>query len=335
MRKISFVLLLALIALSSLPIAFADEVDLSNSASSACVMDKDSGRVLYAKNEDYKLPMASTTKIITAIVAIENANLDNVITITKDCVGIEGSSVYLKEGERWTIRDLLYGLMLRSGNDCAVALAKAISGNIEQFVSLMNSFVKSLGCTNTNLTNPHGLHNDNHYSTAYDLAKICCYALQNNIFSQIVSSKKYSTKIDGVTKVFVNKNKLLYSWENCDGIKTGYTKKAGRCFVGSATENDRQFVCVVLNDGPMFEDCRKLISSCLAKYKYTFVIPTNKLFVEYVDSRRKVYKISKGFYLPICIDDRIQVETDFDNRLVKVFVNDELFDTISISLINQ
>ena len=233
------------------------------SAKAMCVIERDSGRVLYSKNEHERLPMASLTKIITAIVAIENnADLDRVIEIPKEATGIEGSTIYLKAGEHLSIRDLLFGLMLRSGNDAAVALSIATSGSVDAFMTLANEFVARLGLTNTHLVTPNGLHDDNHFTSALDLARVTAYALDNPTFAEIVKTQKTVIPNEfkaNENRLLKNKNKLLAQLADADGVKTGYTKKAGRCFVGSATRNGMQLVCVLLDCKPMFEDCAKLL----------------------------------------------------------------------------
>lgn len=233
------------------------------SAKAVCVIERNSGRVLYSKNEYERLPMASLTKIITAIVAIENnADLDRVIEIPKEATGIEGSTIYLKAGEHLSIRDLLFGLMLRSGNDAAVALAIATSGSVDAFMTLANDFVARLGLVNTHLVTPNGLHDDNHFTSALDLARVTAYALENPTFAEIVKTQKTVIPNEfkaNENRLLKNKNKLLAQFEYADGVKTGYTKKAGRCFVGSATRNGMQLVCVLLDCKPMFEECAKLL----------------------------------------------------------------------------
>ena len=233
------------------------------SARAMCVIERNSGRVLYSKNEHERLPMASLTKIITAIVAIENnADLDRVIEIPKEATGIEGSTIYLKAGEHLSIRDLLFGLMLRSGNDAAVALSIATSGSVDAFMTLANEFVARLGLVNTHLVTPNGLHDDNHFTSALDLARVTAYALNNPTFAEIVKTQKTVIPNEfkaNENRLLKNKNKLLAQLADADGVKTGYTKKAGRCFVGSATRNGMQLVCVLLDCKPMFEDCAKLL----------------------------------------------------------------------------
>ena len=261
--------------------ACAEEVPLT-SAKAMALIEKKSGRILYSFNEEERLPMASTTKIITAIYAIENnRDLDKIIEIPKEATNIEGTSIGLKVGEHLTIRELLYGLMLRSGNDAAVALAIATCGSEEMFVESVNEFLKDKGFNNTRLKNPHGLPCEDHFTTASDLAKITAYALSNTTFAEIVSTKKIKISNELKSKFsrdLVNKNKLLNNYEFADGVKTGYTRKAGRCFVGSATKGDMQLVCVLLNCGPMFEDCQKLLEKGFEEYKmYKLISKSDKL----------------------------------------------------------
>ena len=261
-----------------------NETNNLTSAKAMAVMEVSTGRILYSKNEEEKLPMASTTKIITTIVAIENNdNLEKIVEIENDCVGIEGTSIYLKAGEHLTIEELLYGLMLRSGNDAAVAIAKATSGSVENFMILANNFCKNIGANDTNLTNPHGLPDDNHYTTAKDLALISSYALKNEKFAKIVGSKQkiISNELShGKKRILNNKNKLLKNMDNATGIKTGYTKKAGRCFVGSAQKDGMELVCVLLNCLPMFEECKLLLEKGFNEFKMVEVLKGDEVLGE-------------------------------------------------------
>lgn len=233
---------------------------------SSILIDRKSGRVLYKNNENLKLPMASTTKIMTALIALENGELDDIVKIDKRSVGIEGSSIYLREGEEISLRDLLYGLMLRSGNDAAVAIAIHISGSIDDFVKLMNDRAKEIGAINTNFVNPHGLHNDNHYTTAYDLALITREAMKNDEFRKIVKTKLWVADRD-INKYFYNKNKTLWQYEGGDGVKIGYTQKSGRCLVSSATKNGMQLIAVTLNNNSWFQSCYNLFDYGFNNYK--------------------------------------------------------------------
>ena len=248
------------------------EIAAADSASSAAAMitiEAGSGRVLYEKNADDRRPMASTTKIATAITVIDNvSDLDKTVVVPDCAVGVEGSSIYLQKGETATVRDLLYGLMLQSGNDCAVALAVTTAGNVEKFAALMNETARKCGAENTNFVTPHGLHDDNHYTTARDLATISAYAMKNPVFREIVSTKRHVVPWAGhdYDRVILNKNKILSTFDGGDGIKTGYTKKAGRCLVSSATRNGMTVISVVLNCGPMFEECRTLMERAFDEY---------------------------------------------------------------------
>lgn len=242
------------------------------SAESMITIEASTGRVLYSYDENKRLPMASTTKILTAIVAIENAkNLDEKQTIPKQAVGIEGSSIYLRAGEHLSLRELLYGLMLRSGNDSAVAIAILVGGSLENFIQMMNDYCTKLGLKDTHIVTVNGLHDNEHYTTASDLAKITAYALKNKEFAEIVKTtdKTISNETGKKEKYryLKNKNKLLKMIDGADGVKTGYTTKAGRCFVGSATRNGMQVICVVLNCALMFEDTAKLLEKAFYEFE--------------------------------------------------------------------
>lgn len=238
----------------------------SISASSAIVMDVQTGRILYAKNIHSKKPMASTTKIMTALLALENSSPETIVKVPRQAVGVEGSSIYLQYDENINMEDLVYGLMLRSGNDSAVAIANHVAGSVDEFSKLMNRRSKELGANNTNFVNPHGLHDDQHYTTAYDLALISRTALLNKEFKKIVSTKLWTADREGF-KYFYNKNKTLTQYEGGDGVKTGFTKKSGRCLVTSATRNGMQLVTVVLNAPNWFQDSYQLLDYAFDQYK--------------------------------------------------------------------
>ncbi|MCM1438025.1 MAG: D-alanyl-D-alanine carboxypeptidase [Roseburia sp.] len=225
-------------------------------------MELESGAILHSKNAEAKLPMASTTKIMTALIIAEDCDLSEVITVPDGAVGIEGSSIYLKKDERISVKDLLYGLMLRSGNDAACALAIHHSGTVEKFVSVMNDRAKEIGACGTHFKNPSGLPDDEHYTTAKDLCNIARRAMSNQTFSEVVSTRQYA----GDFRHFMNKNKLLSSLDGANGVKTGYTKKAGRCLVSSARRGDMDVVCVVLNCYDMYVKSAQIIDTCFEKY---------------------------------------------------------------------
>lgn len=234
-----------------------------SASSGEIAMELSTGTVLEESNADRKLPMASTTKIMTAIIVIEENDLDEVITVPDEAVGVEGSSIYLKKEEQIDIRDLLYGLMLRSGNDSAAALAIHNSGSIESFVEKMNAKAKSIGAENTQFKNPSGLPDDEHYTTARDLCAIARYAMQNRIFREVVATKSYKGKF----RSYSNKNKMLYNYSGANGVKTGYTIKAGRCLVSSAERNGMNVICVVLNSPDMYLRSEQILDECFANYK--------------------------------------------------------------------
>ena len=206
------------------------------SAQSAVLIDGTSGRILYEHNAYQKLPMASTTKIMTGLLACESGKLSETVKTSAFASGTEGSSLWLKVGEEQSLEDLTYGLMLKSGNDAAVSIAEYLGGNTDAFALLMNKRAKEIGAVNTNFKNPHGLDHEEHYTTAYDLALIAREAMKNETFRKIVSTKTYSIPMQNEKwdRHLKNHNKLLWQYEGCNGIKTGYTKKCGRCLVSSA-----------------------------------------------------------------------------------------------------
>ncbi|WP_400163834.1 D-alanyl-D-alanine carboxypeptidase family protein [Brevibacillus sp. TJ4] len=232
------------------------------SAEGAALIDVESGRILYSKNGQKKMRIASLTKTMTAIVAIESGKLDDVVTVPPEAVGVEGSSIYLKHNEKLTLEELLYGLMLRSGNDAAVTIATHVGGSVPGFVHLMNEKAALIGMTNTNFTNPHGLDDSNlHYSTAEDMAKLSAYALQNPTFQQIVSTKVKDISWEGeeYNRRLLNKNKMLHLYQGADGVKTGYTKLAKRCLAASATRDGRQLATITLNAPDDWNDSAKML----------------------------------------------------------------------------
>ncbi len=244
-------------------------VHAAETSAGEAVIEIESGRVLHARHAEKRLPMASTTKILTALLIIEDCDLEEVISVPQEAAGTEGSSVYLTAGERVRVIDLLYGLMLRSGNDCAVALALHHSGSVPAFAERMNERAKEIGAENSRFANPHGLPAEGHYTTALDLARIAAYALHNETFRAVVSAKEWQTEGEQTVRVFRNKNKMLYGYEGAEGVKTGYTKEAGRCLVTAAERGGMHLVCVTLNSPQMYERSTELLDSCFAEYRYT------------------------------------------------------------------
>lgn len=232
--------------------------DLAPGAQAAVLLDGNSGRILFEKNSNTRLPIASITKVMTAILAIESGgDLDKLVTIGPNAVGVEGSSIYLKQGEKVPLRSLLYGLMLRSGNDAATAIAEYVGGSVPGFVYMMNQKARELGMNNTHFANPSGLDASDHYSTARDMAVLASYAMKNPTFKEIVSSKSKSVTWPSEPsgkRLFYNKNKLLSMYPGANGVKTGFTKKAHRTLIGGANKNGRQLITVTLNDGNDWKD---------------------------------------------------------------------------------
>lgn len=236
------VAVLFMVSLVNIQTGFASSAP-GTSASSAIVMEATSGAVLYEKDADRQMLIASTTKILTALVVLENCDENEKVVIGSDFPYVEGSSIYLKPGDKITVRALLYGLLLESGNDAAVALAIHTSGSIDAFSDLMNDCAARLGCKNSHFVNPHGLDAKAHYSSARDLALISAEAIKNKAFCEISSTKSIS--IEG--RYFKNHNKLLWNYPGCIGIKTGYTEKAGRSLVTSAERDGMRLICVTLS----------------------------------------------------------------------------------------
>ena len=232
------------------------------SAQKAILLDAATGRVLYEKDAHSRSLIASTTKIMTALVVCEQCNVLDRMRIPKEAVGIEGSSMYLKEGEILTVQELLYGLMLHSGNDAAVALAIYCGGTVEGFAELMNDKARALGLTGTHFENPNGLDSPGHYSTARDLAVLADYAMENPIFAKTVSAKTVTVG----QRSLRNHNKLLWRLEGADGVKTGYTKAAGRILVSSAVRQGRRLIAVTINDGNDWKDHEDLHDSGFSQY---------------------------------------------------------------------
>lgn len=266
MRKFTGILLsLALIFAVKIPA----RAELAVSAKAAILMHADSGRVLYEKNADEHMLIASTTKIMTAIVVLEHCELDDLVEVDSRSAGIEGSSMYLKAGESYTVEDLLYGLLLVSGNDAASALALHAADSMEEFAELMNAKAAELGMTESSFKNAHGLDEEGHYSTARDMAKLAAYCMGNEDFARIAGTVSHTVG----EQTLVNHNRLLREYDGCLGLKTGYTMAAGRTLVTCAERDGARYVCVTLNDPDDWDDHKALYDWAFANYSFAEVIP--------------------------------------------------------------
>jgi D-alanyl-D-alanine carboxypeptidase (penicillin-binding protein 5/6) len=296
------------------PYEYYDLIDTENelspswlkiNARSACVMDYETGAVLFEKNAYRKRPMASTTKIMTAIVALDSSSLDDVVTISAKAANMGGSVMGLKEGAKVKMEDLLHGLLICSGNDAAVAIAEFCGGSVYEFSGMMNRKAVEIGAYETCFSNPHGLDDENHYTTAYDLAKITRYALKNPVFNRIVSKSEFW--FEGRT--LKNTNEMLHGYEGADGVKTGYTGLAGRCLVTSATRGSMRLISVVLfcdSKNLRTVSSEKILDYCFTRYT-------------------RVQLLEKG-----CIMGEVAVEKAKDLRKIKAGAADSLLAVLSV-----
>ena len=280
-KGILFLLCLSslLLPLSPRASALDTEAPPAVSAQSAILIEATSGRVIYEKDADRTLPMASTTKIMTALVALENASPEAVITIDPAAVGTEGSSVYLSAGERLTLEQLLYALLLESANDAAVAIAVGVAGSTEAFVERMNEKAAALGLLHTRFENPHGLDHKDHYTTARELSEITRAALENELIKTIVSTRKATiphAEAEG-GRLLVNHNKLLRMYEGCIGVKTGYTQRSGRCLVSAALREGLTLIAVTINAPDDWDDHTRMLDYGFSRFHTVTLCESNAL----------------------------------------------------------
>lgn len=276
-------------------------MEINVNALNAIAMDSKTKTILYEKNAYMLVPMASTTKIMTALVAINYGNLDRKIEISDRAASIRGSTVGYKKGELISLRELLYGLMLRSGNDAAIAIAEGVAGSVDEFVKLMNEYAAQIGVYNTHFESPHGLDKDEHYSTAYDLAVITSKAKENELFNEIVSSKEVDGSSNGFSRSFHNINKILWQLPNANGVKTGYTGKAGKCLVSSVNIQGNDVIIVVLNSPSRWNETKKINDYIEKNYEFRKIFSKDDIVkeasVENGDDKLKA-KTNKDIILP-------------------------------------
>lgn len=274
------------------------------------VIDRKTLLPLYEKDAYTKVAMASTTKILTCILAIENSSMNEIVTISQKAATVSGSTLGLITGMEITMNDLLYGLMLRSGNDCAIAVAEHISGSVENFSILMNQKSSELGLQNSNFITPHGLDNSNHYTTAYDLAILTDYALKNSTFREIVSCKNYTISFNGFPRTISNTNELLGNLEGVYGVKTGFTFEAGRCLVSACKRNDLDIIVVVLGANTKnirTKDSYNLINYIFDTYSYINISSTlDDAFSNYISYFNENYFLEKTTTSPILKLDALE-----------------------------
>lgn len=293
---------------------------LNANAVSAIAIDGKTKMVLYEKNPHMLVPMASTTKIVTALVALNYSNLEEKFKVSKNAASIKGSKVGYRVSEEITVRELTYGLMMRSGNDAAITLAEGISGSVENFAKLMNEYGKEIGLLNTSFETPHGLDRDNHFSTSYDLALATIKAKEIPEFNKIASAKDIKKEEMGFTRDYHNINKILWRSDEADGVKTGYTGKAGKCLVSSFKQGDRETIIVTLNSNNRFDETMKIYKRINEEYEYKKFFTKGEV-VKDIKVGNKVYNLGfdKDIILPIKKGSDIEVKISVNNVPVKKF----------------
>ena len=329
MKKIIFLIML-LIPFSSKAV--------STSAISAILMDMDSNRVLYAKNIHCKRSVASISKIMTAVIALDEKTLNTKVVVGNEIKKAYGSGIYVKEGEKLTLQDLLYGLMLRSGNDAALVIANNISSTTEKFVDKMNKKAKMLNMNNSLFRNPSGLdqEDDGNISTAYDMAILTSYAMKNKKYRKIVKTKKYYLTTNKNTYVWHNKNKLLYIYKYTTGGKTGFTKKARRTLVTTASKNNLNLVAVTLNDGNDFQDHKSLFEYGFNNYVNYQILKKGNLNLTKNNyyKRHKLY-IKNNFNYPLSKEEKDSIYLKYELKKIRKLKNNMKVGKIKVYFVDK
>lgn len=345
MKKILFTLLIINIFLYNTAFAnhyYSENSDYLETSSSniqtptinsknAIVLDRKTLIPLYEKNAYTQVPMASTTKILTCILALENSSKSDIVTVSKKAANITGSTLGLKYNSKISMNDLLYGLMLRSGNDCAIAIAEHISGSVENFSVLMNTKAFELGLSNSNFITPHGLDNPNHYTTAYDLALLTNYALKNEDFKKIVSTKKQNIYLNTYNKEISNTNELLGSLDGIYGVKTGFTFNAGRCLVSAYCNNNLDIIVVVLGADTKSirtQDSKNLVNYISSNYTYVDISHIiEEAFLNFIPYFNEIYLLEKTTSIPKLKLENIEnynfplLKNDINNLRTNIYIN--------------
>ncbi|WP_400242081.1 D-alanyl-D-alanine carboxypeptidase family protein [Niallia sp. JL1B1071] len=350
LRKIIILTIITSILFLAIPQKSSAQMYVS--AQSAILMEQDSGRVIFEKAAHTQRRIASITKIMTAILAIESGKLDETVTVSSMAIRAEGSSIYLQEGEKIKLEDLVYGLMLRSGNDAAVAIAETVGGSLDGFVYLMNQKAEEIGMKNTHFANPHGLDDhEDHYSTAYDMALLTRYAMKNDTYKKIAGTESYRSESSNNKwdRVWKNKNKLLTSlYEYSTGGKTGYTKKAKRTLVSTAEKDGVSYIAVTLNDPDDWDDHINMFESAFKQYKMVQVLEEGTIkTVKNKFYKNKVY-LKSAVVFPVTKKEEDLFKVEYKMTKVKkdwqrnqedvpeivgeakIYLDDKLVDSVSI-----
>ena len=294
---------------------------------SAVLMEQDTKRVLVSKNMNKKKLIASTTKIMTGIIAVESGKLNKTVTVTDKVLESYGSNIYLSIGEKMKLKDMVYGLMMQSGNDAALMIADYLGGE-EKFVKMMNKKAKQIGMKNTTFSNPHGLdEKTKNYSTAYDMALLMRYANSDPTFRKITGCKKHTVKTDEKTYVWTNKNKLLYTYKYTTGGKTGYTDKARRTLVTSASNGDLDLIAVTLNDPNDFKNHKELYEYAFKNYSMEKIFDRNKINL----SNKKIYA-KDDYYYPITKEEKDLININYKIKDKKKYKDGEMVGYAIINL---
>ena len=303
-------------------------------AKSVILMDMDSGRILYGKDINYTQSVASISKIMTAISVIEKVNINKKIVVGDEVLKSYGSGIYVKKGEKLKIKDLLYGLMMRSGNDAALVLAYNTCGDVNRFVDLMNKNALKIGMKNTVFKNPSGLDEEDggNISSAYDMALLMSYAMKNENFRKIVSRKSYTLKTNMNVYKWTNKHKLLYSYKYMTGGKTGFTKKAKRTLVSTASKNGLNLVAVTINDGNDFKDHVNLFEEAFDKYNNYLLVKKGKIIIPGEDYYKKSFYIKNNVSYPLSFDEKDILKMKFELKKIRKYKNNSKVGVINFYL---
>lgn len=307
---------------------------LAISATSSIAMDLDTGRIYHQNNINEERLIASITKIMTAIVTIENADINKEITVKDDVLKAYGSAIYIEVGEKLLLKDLLYGLILRSGNDAAIVIADEVAGSMSNFAKLMNDLAKKIGMTNSYFYNSHGLEEKNgqgNTSTAYDMALLTKYAYQNKTFREIFGTKKYVVKTNYKTYSWTNKNRLLHSYEYTTGGKTGFTEKARRTLVTTASKNHINVVVVTLNDANDFADHKSLYETIFNNYEAVLVIDKNNFKIKNETKyKNDTLYILNDVYIPVTKEEKKDLKIKYELLNLKRYSDNDKVGTAKI-----